>query len=415
MPRKGSAPRGGFPPVEEQLAILRRGVEEILPEAELGDKLERSRRTGRPLVVKCGYDATRPDLHLGHVPTLHKLRDFQDLGHEVTFLIGDFTAMIGDPSGRSQTRPPLTREEVAANSETYAAQVFRILDRERTSVRYNSEWLGEFRFEDVLRLASRYTVARMLEREDFRRRYESHVSIAVHEFLYPLAQAYDSVALEADVELGGTDQRFNLLVARDIQREYGVEPQVVMTLPMLEGTDGVQKMSKSLDNYIALLDPPEEMYGKTMSIPDELIVKYFRLALGAADDESADVERALADGANPRDAKRRLARRLVETYHDAAAARVAEEHFDRLFVRHEAPTDVPEVVVRLTENDAPLPWILRQADLVASTSEGRRLVEQGGVSVDDERVEDPDHRLAAGRTVLVQVGKRRFARVRLER
>jgi tyrosyl-tRNA synthetase len=404
-----------FAPVEEQLARIREGAEDLLPEDELVAKLERSRRAATPLVVKCGYDPTRPDLHLGHTPTLRKLRDFQKLGHAVTFLIGDFTARIGDPSGRSATRPPLSRREVETNAVTFREQVFRILDPKRTAIRYNSEWLGSFGFDDVLKLAARYTVARMLERDDFHQRYEAHTPIAVHEFLYPLAQGYDSVALKADVELGGTDQKFNLLVARDIQREYGQEPQVILTLPMLEGTDGVQKMSKSLDNYIALTDPPDEMYGRTMSIPDGLIAKWFRLALGASPDEVATVERRLADGVNPRDLKRQLARELVATYHDGAAATAAEAHFDRVFVEHALPEEISEVKVKLSEPDAALTWVLREAGLVTSSAEGRRLVEQGGVSVDEERVEDPNLRLAAGRTAVIQVGKRRFARVRLER
>ncbi|MEJ2151572.1 MAG: tyrosine--tRNA ligase, partial [Gemmatimonadota bacterium] len=325
-----------FPSVDEQLAKIRRDADEILPEDELVAKLE----SGRPLVVKCGYDPTRPDLHLGHTPTLRKLRDFQELGHDVTFLIGSFTALIGDPSGRSATRPPLSREEVDANAETFRDQVFRVLDPDLTTIRYNSEWLDEFRFEDVLKLAAKYTVARMLERDDFRKRFTAETPISIHEFLYPLAQGYDSVALKADVELGGTDQKFNLLVARDIQREFGVEPQVILTLPMLEGTDGVQKMSKSLDNYIGLTEPPEEMYGKTMSIPDELITKYFRYGLGASPDDVTEVDQQLAAGTNPRDLKRRLARSIVATYHDADAAAAAESHFDRLFVHHETPDEV---------------------------------------------------------------------------
>ncbi|MGH7589390.1 MAG: tyrosine--tRNA ligase [Gemmatimonadota bacterium] len=409
------AARSPFPPVAEQLDRIRVGVDELIPEEELVAKLERSRKTGKPLVVKCGYDPTRPDLHVGHTVTLRKLGDFQALGHAVTFLIGDFTAMIGDPSGRSATRPPLTRQEVEANARTFADQVFRVLDARRTAIRYNSEWLGKFGFEEVLRLASRYTVARMLERDDFRQRYEAGTPIAVHEFLYPLAQGYDSVALQADVELGGTDQKFNLLVARHIQREFGQEPQVIVTLPLLEGTDGVQKMSKSYGNAIGLTDPPEEMYGRTMSIPDGLIVKYFRLALGAPPETVAEVERRLADGENPRDLKRRLARELVARYHESAAAEAAEAHFDRIFVERGLPDEIPEVTVALLEPDAALAWILREADLAASTSEGRRLVEQGAVSVDRERVADPDHRLEAGTTVLVQVGRRRFARVRLEK
>lgn len=409
------AARSPFPPVADQLDRIRVGVEELIPEDELVAKLERSRKTGAPLVVKCGYDPTRPDLHVGHTVTLRKLGDFQALGHAVTFLIGDFTAMIGDPSGRSATRPPLTRQEVEANARTFADQVFRVLDARRTAIRYNSEWLGKFGFEEVLRLASRYTVARMLERDDFRQRYEAGTPIAVHEFLYPLAQGYDSVALQADVELGGTDQKFNLLVARHIQREFGQEPQVIVTLPLLEGTDGVQKMSKSYGNAIGLTDPPEEMYGRTMSIPDGLIVKYFRLAVGAPPEKVAEVERRLADGENPRDLKRRLARELVARYHESAAAEAAEAHFDRIFVERGLPDEIPEVTVSLREPDAALAWILREADLVPSTSEGRRLVEQGAVSVDQERVADPDHRLGAGTTVLLQVGRRRFARVRLEK
>ena len=402
MPAKPS-----FPPVDQQLAILRRTAEEIIPEDALARKLERSRSSGTPLVVKCGYDPTRPDLHLGHTVTLRKLRDFQELGHDVTFL-------IGDPSGRSATRPALTREEIEANAVTFRDQVFRVLDSGRTTIRYNSEWLGKFGFEEVLRLASRYTVARMLERDDFRKRYEGGAPIAVHELLYPLMQGFDSVAMKADVELGGTDQKFNLLVARDIQREYGQEPQVIVTLPLLEGTDGVQKMSKSLDNAIGLTETPEEMYGKTMSIPDSLIGKYFRLAVGAPEEELAEVERALRDGTNPRDLKRRLARRIVALYHDDAAAERAEAHFDRLFVRHELPEEMPEVTIAVEGDGVPLARLLREAGLVGSTSEGRRMVEQGGVSLDEERITDPAYLVPAGSTVVIQAGKRRFARVRLQ-
>jgi tyrosyl-tRNA synthetase len=407
-------PNPAFPPVAEQLAAIRRHAVDLLPEDELAEKLERSRRSSKPLVVKLGFDPTRPDLHVGHTVTLRKLRDFQRLGHSVTFVVGDFTARIGDPSGRSATRPPLSAHEIDTNARTFADQVFRILDEKRTSIRYNSEWLGKMGFEDVLRLASRYTVARMLERDDFHKRYASGSAISIHELLYPLAQGYDSVALEADVELGGTDQRFNLLVARDIQREYGIEPQVILTLPLLEGTDGRQKMSKSYDNWIGLTEPPHEMYGKTMSIPDEMIVKYWRLAVESGEDEVARVEEALESGENPRDWKRRLARRMVEEYHGEREAAEAEAHFDRLFVRHDLPEEIAEVTVRVEGAEAPLPWVLRAAGLAASTSEGRRLVEQGGVTVDGERVADPAHVLAAGRTAVVQVGKRRFARVTLE-
>jgi tyrosyl-tRNA synthetase len=406
-------PKPAFPPVAEQMAVIRRHAVDLLPEEELLAKLERSRATSTPLVVKLGFDPTRPDLHIGHTVTLRKLRDFQRLGHTVAFVVGDFTALIGDPSGRSATRPPLSREEVDANARTFADQVFRILDEKSTVIRYNSEWLGPMRFEEVLRLASRYTVARMLERDDFQERYATGSPISIHELLYPLAQGYDSVALAADVELGGTDQRFNLLVARDIQREYGVQPQVILTLPLLEGTDGRQKMSKSYDNWIGLTEPAAEMYGKTMSIPDELIEKYWRLGLDATDGDVAAVASGLAAGDNPRDWKRRLARSIVVEYHGEEAAKSAEAHFDRLFVRHDLPEEVPEVTVTLDEGSAPLPWVLRAAGLASSTSEGRRLVEQGGVSLDGERVADPSLTLAAGRTALIQVGKRRFARVTL--
>ena len=406
-------PDPAFPPVAEQMAVIRRHAVDLLPEEELLAKLERSRATATPLIVKLGFDPTRPDLHIGHTITLRKLRDFQRLGHTVAFVVGDFTALIGDPSGRSATRPPLSREEVDANARTFADQVFRILDEERTVIRHNSEWLSPMGFEEVLRLASRYTVARMLERDDFLARYASGSPISIHELLYPLAQGYDSVALAADVELGGTDQRFNLLVARDIQREYGVEPQVILTLPLLEGTDGRQKMSKSYDNWIALTDPPEEIYGKTMSIPDELIAKYWRLGLDSTDLDVAAVTNGLAAGDNPRDWKRRLAHAVVAEYHGADAASAAAAHFERLFVRHDLPEEIPDVTVSLNGDVAPLPWVLRAAGLASSTSEGRRLVEQGGVSLDGERVADPGLLLESGRTAVIQVGKRRFARVTL--
>jgi tyrosyl-tRNA synthetase len=406
-------PTPAFPPVAEQIAVIRRHAVDLLPEEELRVKLERSRAASTPLVVKLGFDPTRPDLHIGHTVTLRKLRDFQRLGHTIAFVVGDFTALIGDPSGRSATRPPLSRDEVDANARTFADQVFRILDQERTVIRYNSEWLAPMGFEEVLRLASRYTVARMLERDDFQQRYASGSAISIHELLYPLAQGYDSVALAADVEIGGTDQRFNLLVARDIQREYGVEPQVILTLPLLEGTDGRQKMSKSYDNWIALNDAPEEMYGKTMSIPDELIEKYWRLGLDSTENDVTAVASGLAAGDNPRDWKRRLAAALVAEYHGEEAARMAAAHFERLFVRHDLPEDVPEVTVTLEGNAAPLPWVLRAAGLASSTTVGRRLVEQGAVSLDGERVTDPAILLESGRTAVIQVGKRRFARVTL--
>lgn len=413
-------PESSFAPVADQMAVIRRHAEDLLPEQELVRKLERSRESATPLVVKLGFDPTRPDLHLGHTITLRKLRDFQRLGHTVTFVIGDFTAMIGDPSGRSATRPALSRREVEENAATFRDQAFRILDPERTVTRFNSEWLSPMSFEDVLRLAGRYTVARMLERDDFRQRYESGGPISIHELLYPLAQGYDSVVLEADVELGGTDQKFNLLVGRDLQREFGQEPQVILTLPLLEGTDGRQKMSKSYDNYVGLTEPPDEVYGKTMSIPDEMIVKWFRLAVDAPEEELVELEAALVAGANPRDLKRRLARRIVEEFHGEEAASAAEAHFDRLFVRHELPEEIEERTVRLEGETAPLAWVLREAGLVASVSEGRRMIEQGAVrwgpdGAEPERVEDAGQELPAGARGILQVGKRRFARVALER
>ncbi len=403
--------------VEEQLAILRRGAAEIVSEEELRQKLLRAAETGRPLRVKLGLDPSAPDIHLGHTVVLRKLRQFQDLGHRVVCLIGDFTGRIGDPSGRSETRRQLSEEEVRANAETYARQVFKILDPERTVIDFNSRWLAPMSFAEVVRLASCTTVARMLERDDFAARYREHRQIHVHEFFYPLMQGYDSVALEADVELGGTDQKFNLMMARDVQRAYGQEPEVALLLPILEGTDGVQKMSKSVGNYIGIEEPPGDMYGKTMSIPDRLIVRYLELLTDVPLAEVRALEEGMAGGrVNPRDAKMRLARELVTLYHGAEAARRAEEEFVRRFSLRELPRDMPEVAVPLPEGDGGrvwLPQLLKLAGLVPSTSEGRRKVEEGAVRVDGERLADPAAQVAVRDGMVLQVGRRRAVRLRV--
>lgn len=399
--------------VEEQLELLRRGTAEIISEAELEAKLRRSAETGEPLRVKLGLDPSAPDIHLGHTVVLRKLRQFQDLGHQVICLIGDFTGRIGDPSGKSETRRQLSEEEVQANAQTYARQVFKILDPERTTIDFNSRWLASMRFADVVELASRVTVARMLERDDFAKRYREGRPIHVHEFFYPLMQGYDSVALRADVELGGTDQTFNLVMARDIQREYGQEPEVAVVTPIIEGLDGVQKMSKSLGNYIGIDEPPDEMYGKTMSIPDTLIVRYFELLTAVPMAEVRAMEAAMRSGSlNPRDAKMRLGRELVAMYHDAAAARRAEENFIRRFRLGELPEDIREVRLGSSEREW-LPRLLQRCGLVASTSEGRRKIEEGAVRVNGARVVDPTAEIAPEDGMILQVGKRRVARIRV--
>jgi len=401
-----------FPPVEEQLRQIRRGVVEIIPEEELVQKLERSYRTGKPLIVKLGCDPSRPDLHLGHAVVLRKLRQFQDLGHQAVLIIGDFTAMIGDPTGRSKTRPALTLEETRANGRTYFEQAAKILDPERTIIRYNSEWLGRMTFRDVIELAAKYTVARMLERDDFEKRYRAGEPIGIHEFLYPLAQAMDSVEIRADVELGGTDQRFNLLVGRDIQQAYGQEPQVCLLMPILEGTDGVEKMSKSLGNYIGITEPPEEMYGKVLSIPDHLIYRYFELATDIPTEElSAKKEFAERD---PRNAKHELAWTIVRMYHGEEAANRAREHFERTIIRGEAPEDLEPF--RPTPDEGSriaLVNLIVQAELAPSKSEARRLIRQGAVLIDGERVTDEHLEIDLARRApfVLKVGKRRFARV----
>ena len=386
---------------------IKRGAEEILLEEDLEKKLE----TGRPLRIKAGFDPTAPDLHLGHTVLINKLRQFQDLGHEVMFLIGDFTGMIGDPTGKSATRPPLTRDQVIENARSYEQQIFKILDPAKTLVMFNSSWMNDMSSADLVQLAARHTVARMLERDDFSKRYKGGQAIAIHEFLYPLIQGYDSVAMKADVELGGTDQKFNLLVGRELQKQYGQEPQVVLTMPILEGLDGVQKMSKSLNNYIGIDEAPEEMFGKIMSISDELMWRYFELLSFRPLDEIEGFRQAIDGGKNPRDIKFLLAEELIERFHDRDAAVNAREAFIARFQKGAMPEDIPGKVVVSIDGKIGLANLLKEAGLVQSTSEAMRMVRQGAVRIDGERVEDPKQQLVAGTEHVYQVGKRRFARV----
>jgi len=401
-----------FPPVDEQLALLKRGAVDLVSEEDLARKLERARTTGTPLIVKAGFDASTPDLHLGHTVLLRKMRHFQELGHRVVFLIGDFTAMIGDPTGKKATRPQLTRAQVLANSETYQRQVFKVLDRERTVVDFNSRWLDPLGAEGMIRLAGRWTLARMLEREDFKTRYQTNQPIALHELLYPLVQAYDSVALRCDAELGGHDQIFNLLVGRDLMKEEHLEPQVALTVPLLVGLDGHEKMSKSLGNAIAVDDPPKEIYGKAMSIPDALMWDWYVLLTDLPAAEIASRKREIASGAlHPKSVKQELARRLVTDFHGAAAAREAEAEFERIFASGGLPDAMPELSLA---GDQPLIALLAAAELAPSKSEAKRLIEQGAVTIDGERAGDPFARLAPRvEPYVVKAGKRRFARLRI--
>ena len=397
-----------FLPVNNQFDQIKRGCEEIIPENQLLDKLKRSYDSNTPLRVKLGCDPSRPDLHVGHGVVLRKLRHFQDLGHQSILVIGDFTAMIGDPSGRNKTRPQLTLEETKVNAESYINQAGQILDLEKLEIVYNSDWLNKMDFSDVIKLSSHYTVARMLERDDFTKRYQSETPISIHEFMYPLAQGMDSVHLNADIELGGTDQKFNLLVGRDLQKEYDQEPQCVLTLPLLEGTDGQDKMSKSYGNDIGLTDSPQEMYGKTMSITDEMIVKYFRLAADASDEVLVKIESNLNDSNyNPRDAKRLLARSLVELYYDSDSALKAEDHFDEVIVNKSIPDDIPEFQI---ERETSLVDAVFLSKVVASKSEVRRLVKQGAVSVDGKKIDDASLSLRSGQ--VIKIGKRRFLKIK---
>jgi tyrosyl-tRNA synthetase len=390
--------------------IIKRGTSEIIPEEDLVKKLERSITTQRPLNIKLGCDPSRPDLHLGHSVVLRKLRQFQDLGHIAILIIGDFTGMIGDPSGKSKTRPSLTLEETHRNGQSYFEQAEKILSPERVSMQYNSDWLSKMSFADVIRLASKYTVARMLERDDFTIRYKAGEPISVHEFLYPLAQAMDSVAIHSDVELGGTDQKFNLLVGRDIQREYGQEPQVILTMPILVGTDGVDKMSKSLDNYIGVSDSAKDIFGKTLSIPDPLIYQYFELLTDVPQQELASIKSSLEDvHTNPRDIKRQLARTLVRMYHSQASADDAEKEFDKIFIQKSIPDTMDEYKRIGSLN---IITLLTEAKLAASKGEARRLIEQGGVSIDEERITDPTMSVPDKEEFILKVGKRRFLKVK---
>ncbi len=399
-----------FPPVEDQLEIIARGTVDLLPLDELKRKLERSYRTGRPLRIKQGFDPTAPDIHLGHTVGLRKLKQFQDLGHQVVLIIGDYTGMVGDPSEKSATRPRLTHEEVLENARTYERQFFKILDPEQTEVRYNGEWFSKMSFAEVMELASKFTVARMLERDDFARRFARNQPISIHELFYPLMQGYDSVMIRSDVEIGATEQKFNLVTGRDIQREYGQEPQIVLTLPVLVGIDGVNRMSKSLGNYIGIDEPPEEMFGKTMRIPDEQIYPYFELVTDVTLEALRDIRRQLQDPrVNPRDVKRRLAFTIVRMYHGEAAARRAAAHFERVVVHKEIPEEIAEYPV--SPGNHRLLDILVNAGLVSSKSEARRRIRQGAVSIDGSVVEDEFCELYIQKPVVIRAGKRAFVRV----
>lgn len=399
-----------FPSVNEQMDIIRSGVIELIPEEEMAQKIEKSIKNKKPLTVKLGADPSRPDLHIGHAVVLHKMRQFQDLGHNAILIIGDFTAMIGDPTGKSKTRPQLTIEETKVNGQSYLEQATMILTEERLEVKYNSEWLGKMSFNDVIKLSSNITVAQMLERDDFHKRYSSGTPISIHEFLYPLAQAMDSAAIKSDVELGGTDQKFNLLVGREIQKAYGVEPQCILTMPILEGTDGVQKMSKSLDNYIALTDSPRDIFGKIMSIPDELIPRYLQYAAHASAEEAINVEAGLKDNTvHPRNAKVDLAKRVVSIYHSKEAGDQALEEFERIFKNKDVPDDVP-----LTEFDVKevnIMDLIVLTKLLPSKKEAKRMVEQGAVSLDGEKVDDFRANIDISDEKMLKVGKRKFMRV----
>jgi len=389
---------------------ITRGVDEVLLEDELKDRLS----SGKQLVIKAGFDPTAPDLHLGHTVLLNKLRLFQDYGHKVIFLIGDFTGMIGDPTGKNVTRKPLSRDDVMANAETYKEQVFKVLDREKTEVRFNSEWMNELGSAGMIKLAARQTVARMLERDDFKKRYQGGQPIAIHEFIYPLVQGWDSVELKADVELGGTDQRFNLLMGRELQKEEGQKPQTVITVPLLEGLDGVQKMSKSLNNYIGITESPNDMFGKIMSVSDDLMWKYFTLLSFRSSEDLEALQQKVQDGENPRNIKVLLAKEIIARFHDEAAADAAEQEFVNRFRNNAMPDDMPELELELPDEQLGLPSVLKAAGVVQSTSEAMRMLKQNAVRIDGERVSDKDHRCERGSTAVYQVGKRRFARVTLK-
>lgn len=398
-----------FPSINEQIDLIKSGAIEIIPEDELVRKLEKSIKTNKQLVIKLGCDPSKPDLHIGHAVVLGKLRQFQDLGHKAILIIGDFTAMIGDPSGKNKTRPPLTLEETRKNGQTYLEQATKILKEENLEVRYNSEWLNQMNFNDVIALSAKYTVAQMLERDDFSKRYGSGLPISLHELLYPLAQAMDSVVINSDVELGGTDQKFNLIVGREIQKAYNKEPQCILTMPILEGTDGKEKMSKSLNNYIAITDPPSEMFGKTMSIPDELIVRYFRYAARANDNEVLELELGLKSGEiHPRNAKVQIAKRIIQLYYSKEEADKSEDEFQKIFVNKDIPTDINEKILNFSEPIQPIMDILVASELMPSKKEAKRKIEEGGVYIDGERVTDPFMKLDLSTRKLFKVGKKTF-------
>lgn len=402
-----------FPDVEEQMELLKLGAVEIVSEAELREKLKESHKNRRPLRVKAGFDPSRPDLHIGHTVLLNKMRQFQRLGHQVIFLIGDFTAMIGDPSGRNEARPPLTTDEIKENAKTYARQVFKVLDEEKTEIAYNNRWMSRFTAADFVRLASQYTVARMIERDDFTKRFQSHAPIYIHEFLYPLVQGYDSVELKSDIELGGTDQKFNLLVGRELQKTVGQKPQCILTVPLLEGLDGVQKMSKSADNYIAVEDTPREMFGKTMRVSDELMIRYYELLTDFTAAEIDALRRGLNDGSkHPRQAKVELAQILVERFHSKAAATQALQEFDRIFVKKGLPDNIP-VISFAPQTELGICNFLVDLGMTASKTEARRMIEGSAVEWNGNKVKDPQAKmtLIPGESVVVKVGKKKFMRV----
>ena len=399
-------------PVDEQLNHIRRGSVDIIREEELLEKLKRAQKTGKPLRVKAGFDPTAPDIHVGHTVLIRKMKHFQDLGHTVIFLIGDFTGMIGDPSGRSATRKQLTADEVQQNAETYKQQIFKILDPQKTVIDFNSRWFSALGVDGFIRLAAKYTVARILEREDFSNRLKNQLPIAMHELLYPLVQGYDSVALEADVELGGTDQRFNLLVGRELQREYGQEQQIVLTMPLLEGLDGVQKMSKSLSNYIGINEPPNEQFGKVMSISDDLMYRYYELLTDIPLNEIQNLRKDIADGKrHPKDVKADLAARIVADYHGAEAADAARDEFDRVFRQRQNPEDVETKKISISAGPMRLTRLLPALNLAPSNTEAQRLIESGAVHINDQRVTDPKAEISQAGEYLFKVGKRRFLRV----
>lgn len=398
-----------FPSLNEQMDIIKKGTEEIIPEEELVKKIENSHKTGQALRIKLGADPSRPDLHIGHAVVLGKLRAFQDLGHQAVLIIGDFTAMIGDPTGRSKTRPSLTLEETKENALSYFDQAGVILNKNKLEIRYNSEWLNLMNFNDVVKLAAHYTVARMLERDDFAKRIQNGVPVSIHELLYPLAQAYDSVAIRSDVELGGTDQKFNLLVGRDIQKEYGLEPQVTLTMPILEGLDGKEKMSKSLGNYIGITDAANDIYGKTLSIPDELIIRYFTLATDLKPDEIKSMDTAMKNGKNPRDMKHDLAWHLTRMYHSIEAANAARAEFEKVFVDKGIPDDMPEYLI--SENPASLVTLIADSGLADSKAEAKRLMTQGGVTLNGEKISDIMANMTITSGDVLKVGKRKFIKL----